>query len=318
MHSLIVRSLIVIALISTALVTTEAAPAQADDCTGAWVETPPGSGIKVCVQVPGTPGGTHTDPGGNGNSGTTPVTCNDIYTGQEVPCTDPNAGAWFPGAMNGAGCNAFMLQPQPPAGSPMWEGHDPSEGSVWGCDTDFTNPGNTFFVPNGQGPTVVDPAVLAQKTLKQMNLVAADAKIAPGPNFHTYININNWLWVPPGQWHTLTVSAAAGPTRVTVTAAPVGVDWNMGNGETKQCTDAGRVSEPGMTDAATTTCSYAYKSLTNPAGDKHTVSAQLVYAVTWTCAGTCLTPSGDLGDVTAPAGQTTTIEVRQRQTVVTH
>ena len=92
----------------------------------------------------------------------------------------------------------------------------------------------------------------------------------------------------------------------------------MGNGDTKQCTDAGRVSEPGMTDAATTTCSYAYTSLTNPAGDKRTVSAQLVYAVTWTCTGTCLTPSGDLGEVTAPAGQTTTIEVRQRQTVVTH
>ena len=278
----------------------------------------PGGWICVVVTAPGNPGGSHTDPGNGGNTGSTPATCNDIYTGQEVPCTDPNAGAWFPGAMNGAGCNAFMLSPQPPAGDPMWRGHDASEGAVWGCDTDFTNLSNTFFVPNGQGPTVVDPAVLAQKTLKAMKLVAADAKIAPGPNFHTYININNWLWVPPNQWHTLTVSAAAGPTRVMVTAAPVRVDWNMGNGETKQCTDAGRVSEPGMTDAATTTCSYAYKSLTNPAGDKHTVSAQLVYAVTWTCTGTCLTASGDLGDITAPAGQTTTIEVRQRQTVVTH
>lgn len=92
----------------------------------------------------------------------------------------PNAGAWFPGAMNGAGCNAFMLSPQPPAGDPMWEGHDPSEGSVWGCDTDFANNGNTFFVPNGEGPTVVDPAVLAQRALGRMKLVSADARSLRG------------------------------------------------------------------------------------------------------------------------------------------
>ncbi|MEP9385552.1 hypothetical protein [Nocardioides sp. KR10-350] len=273
----------------------------------------------MVVTVPGTPGGTDTDPGPGGGSGSTvPATCDDIYTGEEVPCTDPNAGAWFPNAMNGAGCNAYMLQPQPKPGSPLWEGHDPSEGSVWGCDTDFANNGNTFFVPNGQGPTVVDPAVLAQRALGRMKLVTADAKIAPGPNFHTYINIDNWLWIPPEQWHTLNLSVSAGPTTVTVTAAPVRVDWNMGNGETKQCADAGRPSTPGMGESAKTTCSYAYTSLTNPDGDTHTVSAQLVYAVTWACTGTCLTPSGDLGEITAPAGQTTSIEVRQRQTVVTH
>ncbi len=286
-------------------------------------ETPqqiPGGWICVVVVNPGTPGGSDNggNTGGSGSTGGTPAVCNDIYTGEEVPCTDPNAGAWFPGAMNGAGCNAFMLSPQPPAGDPMWEGHDPSEGSVWGCDTDFANNGNTFFVPNGEGPTVVDPAVLAQRALGRMKLVSADAQIAPGPDFHTYINIDNWLWLPAGQWETLSLSVAAGPTRVTVTAAPTRVDWNMGNGETKQCTDAGREWKKGMGDAATTTCSYAYTSLKDPAGDKHTVSAQLVYSVTWTCSGTCLTPSGDLGEITAPAGDTTTIEVRQRQTVVTH
>lgn len=298
----------------------QTAPASAKTCTATkHVGT---KTIQVIVACPGSPGTTQTGDNPDDNSGTTtPPKCNDIYSGQEVPCTDPNAGAYFPNApVYGGhhGCNAFMLQPQPPAGSPEWEGHDPSEGSVWGCDTDFTNNRNTFFVPNGQAPTIVDPAVLAQRALGRMNLVTADAKIAPGPNFHTYINIDNWLWIPPAQWHSMSLSVSAGPTTVTVTAAPERVDWNMGNGQTRQCMDAGRPSQPGMTDAAKTTCSYAYTSLKNPAGDKHTVSAQLVYAVTWACTGTCLTPSGDLGDITAPAGQTTSIEVRQRQTVVTH
>ena len=310
-------------LVLAVLVPTSAAFAKDDPpptCPAG--ETPQASAagwICAVVVVPGTPGGTHNggDPGGTSNAGSTPPKCHDIYSGQEVPCTDPNAGTYFPNAPGGP-CNAFMLKPQPKPGSPMWEGHDPSEGSVWGCDTDFANNGNTFFVPNGQAPTIVDPAVLAQRAMGRMKLVTADAKIAPGPNFHTYINIENWLWIPPAQWHSMSLSVSAGPTRVTVTTAPERVDWNMGNGETKQCMDAGRPSQPGMGDSAKTTCSYAYTSLKNPAGDKHAVSAQLVYAVTWACTGTCLTPSGDLGDITAPAGQTTSIEVRQRQTVVTH
>ena len=75
--------------------------------------------------------------------------------------------------------------------------------------------------------------------------------------------------------------------------------------------------QKGMTDAAKTSCSYAYESIENPTGDTHNVSAQLVYGVTWDCDGACLTPSGDLGEIDAPAGDGTTIEVRQRQTVVT-
>jgi hypothetical protein len=43
----------------------------------------------------------------------------------------------------------------------------------------------------------------------------------------------------------------------------------------------------------------------------------MVYGVTWDCNGACPTPSGDLGEIDAPTGAATTIEVRQRQTVVT-
>jgi hypothetical protein len=179
-----------------------------------------------------------------------------------------------------------------------------------------------WFVPNGSTaaisntPVLADPAVLAQRALGRLQLEFADARIAPGPGFHTYVHVDNWMWVPAAQWRSLSLTVSAGPTSVTVTAAPAHVEWDMGT-ESVECPDAGRPWRRGMTDAAKTTCSFAYESIENPAGDTHGVSARIVYAVTWTCSGACLTASGDLGEVAAPSGQTTTIEVRQRQTVVT-
>jgi hypothetical protein len=45
------------------------------------------------------------------------------------------------------------------------------------------------------------------------------------------------------------------------------------------------------------------------------VSATLVYEVTWTCAGVCLSESGDLGEVPSVTSDAV-IEVIERQTVV--
>lgn len=290
-----------------------AGPAAADDPpTCPPGETPssiPGGWICVPVVNPGDPGG--EDPGDGGHDGGGgPTKCYDGH--KEVPCTDEYGGIWDPGHS----CYAFQLDPQPQPGSPLWHGHDPSEGSVWSCDHTVSVPENTWFVANGAVP-LIDPAVLAQRALDQMQLELADAQIAPGQAFHTYVHIDNWMWVPAEQWHDLSLTVSAGPTSVTATAAPVRVEWDMG-AETVSCFDAGREWEKGMTDAAQTTCDYAYESIENPTGDTHNVSAQIVYSVTWTCSGACLSPAGDLGEISAPSGETTTIEVRQRQTVVTN
>lgn len=267
----------------------------------------PGGWICIPATGPGEPVG--EDPGDDGDdSGAQPAGCFDGEN--EVPCNDEYGGTWDAGH----GCYAFHVQPQPPAGSPLWEGHDPSEGSVYSCDYTVTIPENSWFVPNGADP-LIDPAVLAQEALGRMKLEKANAQIAPGPGFHTYVHIDNWLWLPEAQWYDLTETVTAGPTSVTVTAEPIRVDWDMGTDVTS-CFDAGRVWNQGMTDAAKTTCSFGYETIENPTGDKHSVFAQLVYGVTWDCEGACLTPNGDLGEIDAPAGDATTIEVRQRQTVV--
>jgi hypothetical protein len=145
----------------------------------------------------------------------------------------------------------------------------------------------------------------------------ATARVAPGPDFHTYIRVDNWLWIPDGQWHTTQVTVRAGPISVTAVGEPARVEWDMGT-DTHTCFDAGRPWVKGMTDAAKATCSYAYQTLQDPDGDVHEVSAHIVYNVTWTCSGPCMVRAGELGEFTAPAGETTTIQVRQRQTVVTN
>jgi hypothetical protein len=286
--------------------------AYADDAP----DCPPGQtavhshlGGWICITVtdPGSPGGPGDEGPGDGGEG--PTKC--YRDGERVPCSNGYGGIWN----SSHNCYAFQLSPQPEPGSPLWEGHDASEGSVWGCDYSMAHPDTTWFVP-GEG-TLPDPGEMAERALGQMRLELADAQLAPGPEFHTYVHVGNWMWVPAEQWHDIRLTVGAGATSVTVTAEPVRVDWDMGT-ETKSCYDAGRVWEKGMTDAAQTTCDYAYESIENPTGDTHRVSAQIVYWVTWTCSGACLSPMGDLGEVNGPSGETTTIEVRQRQTVVTN
>ncbi|MDN5898567.1 MAG: hypothetical protein L0H74_00690 [Brachybacterium sp.] len=130
------------------------------------------------------------------------------------------------------------------------------------------------------------------------------------------MQIENWMWVPETQWHDLSKTVSVGPVSVTATASPQRVQWDMGD-ESAECSDAGRAWRKGMSDAAKSNCTFAYNSLEDPEGDSHDVSAQIVYAVSWTCSGACDGQGGDLGEVVAPSGETTTIEVRQRQTVVT-
>ncbi|WP_341925128.1 hypothetical protein [Nocardioides psychrotolerans] len=310
LRSLFAAVVLVAGVLVTIVATQSAAAADGPDCPPGTSPVQDAGGGWICIVVtdPGEPG--TEDPGDNG--GEVVSVAGGCFDGaKKVPCIDEYGGTWDVGRR----CYAFQIVPQPEAGSLLWKGHDPSEGSVWSCDRTVAIPENTWFVPNGVDP-LIDPGVLAQDALGRMKLRKARANIAPKPGFHTYVGIDNWLWLPASQWHNITETVTAGPTSVTVTAEPIRVEWDMG-ADVKSCYDAGRAWKAGMTDAALTSCSFAYKSIEDPTGDKFTVSAHLVYGVTWDCDGACLSPQGDLGEVAALAGIATTIEVRQRQTVVT-
>ena len=100
---------------------------------------------------------------------------------------------------------------------------------------------------------------LASTALGLIPLAQADVHTAPAAPAATYVGVENWLWVPTGQWRTLTKSVNAGATTVTVTAAPSQIVWNLGPSSIT-CYDPGKPWVQGMTDVATTTCGYTYET----------------------------------------------------------
>lgn len=250
-----------------------------------------------------TPGGEGGDPGSGG------VGCPGAPNGE---CVNEYGGTWIDPPRD---CYAFALDPQPQPGSPLWGTNDPEAGSIWSCDQTVSVPENTWYVPDGEG--VIDPAAVARQLKRTAPFEFAEANLAPGPDYHTYIGYENWMWVPGEQWHEVSVSLAAGGARVTLTAEPTFVTWDMGNGDRPSCVGPGRAWVKGMAENAPTNCSYEYQDMVDSEADTWEVSARINYAVSWTCTGACGGRNGDdMGNVTALAGDATSITVRQRQTVV--
>ena len=231
-----------------------------------------------------------------------------------IPCSK-GGFSWMSSSVGG--CYGAVLDNAPP-GDPAWAGHDPSEGSIAYCPLDGVSQ-VTFFVPNRAAPQIVDAAAVAQRMLARAPFEVADVQMAPAYGSHTYIRIENWFWVPEGQWHDVSLTEDVGPASVTLTAEPsrLVVDTGDNPSAPTSCPDAGRPWRDGMSNAAQTTCSYAYESIENPSGDFYNVSGRIYYEVSWTCAGLCSAPAGALGEYPAPEGEEHQVEVRQRQTVVT-
>jgi hypothetical protein len=298
----LVTATVVAALV---VLTGASSPVRADDpedCPGQW---DPEHGICIQVPIPGTetPGATPTPGGGE------PAACRD-KDGTEMPCTK-NGLSWW-GSPHW--CYAEPQNPQ----SPPPRGHENENGQWWTCQTGASGSSASFavwWVEDGSAP--VDPVAVATQLKVSLPYELADAKIAPPPTYHTYISYLNWLWVESGQWHTVTASRSLRGATVTLTATPSYVEWDMGNGDTVSCVGPGRAWVKGMPEDAPTNCSYAYEEMEEPEGDTWTVSARINYTLAWTCTGNCGGPtSGDLGSQLAAAGDSTSITVYQRQTVV--
>jgi hypothetical protein len=197
----------------------------------------------------------------------------------------------------------------------MWDGHEPSEGRVYACVTPgATGNPDTIFGPNGEA-SPPDPAVLAKRALGELKLTVPTIRMAPAPPDKTYVGLETWLWMPAGQWATLTKSVTAGGTTVTVTAEPRKVNWDMGAGSTS-CYDAGRAWVAGqMQNGASTSCQYTYERVSDFQPDKKfTVLATISFRATWACSGNCLADEGTLGNVDGLPGGST-VQVGERQSV---
>lgn len=258
--------------------------------------------VQVCEETGSGDGGS----GGGGGSGK----C--VYDGREIPCTKDGL-VWIASR----GCYAMNVTDWFKHGEPEWQGH--TVGSLWNCMGSGPDqmPGisEIFWLATGDGPTVVDPRVLAEEAFAQMQLATPSIHMAPSPPEKTYVGLDTWLWMGQSQWQTLTRSASAGATSVEVTAKVVSARWDMGEG-TKGCPSAGRPWVKGMPDSASTDCSYKFSKVSDFEPNKEfKVGVHLVYQVDWECSGVCLVGSGTLGQHNGPTAGSS-IRVGERQTVV--
>ena len=186
-----------------------------------------------------------------------------------------------------------MVQPQPPAGDPTWQGHEPGDGAVYYCDQPQTGLLITIWAqdppPNsGTGPT---PREVAQIAIEQMRLSAIDIGIAPepGPDSIGLVGMPVWMWAKAPNQHTfgpITESASAGGITITATAKVLHITWDMGDGTEIVCDTVGSPYKPEFGRKDSPDCGHTYKkSSAGQADDAYTVTATSSWVITWSGAG---------------------------------
>lgn len=290
----LVARVVALSLAAAGLLILAPAPSFAD--TVCQVTDPETGVCLIYVEVPGTPG----DPGDGGDDGPedtgSGAACYWDGTAQgitkpppgPVPCSS-EYGYWS----NGYNCYISLLDPQPPAGDPNWQGHEPGDGAVYNC----YQPQTDLLIwiwsqdpppDSGTGPT---PREVAQIAIEQMDLRAIDIGITPEPGEDSIgiVGMPVWMWAANPNEHTvgpITESASAGGITVTATAKLQRITWDMGDGSTVKCASGGTAYKASYGDAKSPDCGYVYQksSSTRPSG-KYTVTASSDWVITWEGAG---------------------------------
>lgn len=259
--------------------------------------TDPATGLCIVwIEVPGSPG----DPGDPGDDGP-----EDTGSGRScwwdgrpqnihkpppgpVPCSS-EYGYWS----NGYNCYIRLIDPQPPAGDPSWQGHQPGDGAVYQCYQHY--PDLLIWIwsadpppDSGSGPT---PREVAQLAIDDMDLAAIHIGIAPKPVDGSVglVGMPVWMWAAgPGEhtWGPITASASAGGITVTATARVHKVTWDMGDGNKVACMSAGTPYKAVYGDRKSPDCGHVYtKSSSSKPDHKFTVTATSDWIVEWEGAG---------------------------------
>lgn len=182
---------------------------------------------------------------------------------------------------------------------------DPVTGQITGTiPADELRTGTTSTV-------TVSSALLAQFALADLTLPSPS--IGMSPDGDQVVQLASWMWVDRAQWAPHDRTANAGPVSATVTAAPVRVEWDMGNGNVVTCNGPGRVYAPrfaGQPDA--TDCKYTYRhSSAGQAGESYDVTATVVWRASWTGSDG---DGGALGELTSQT--TESVRVAEVQALV--
>ena len=156
----------------------------------------------------------------------------------------------------------------------------------------------------GFGP---DLAALAASAYDRIALPFPVPSTAPSLDVRPLTGLDTWLWIDPGAWGTREATAELAGFSVTVTATPVRVVWDMGEGERPvTCDGPGSVWQADGPAGQSTDCSYNYRwNSDDEPGGVFRASVSVEWDVAWTAS------NGATGTL-APGRRSTTFDVAVR------
>ncbi|MEU9737443.1 ATP/GTP-binding protein [Streptomyces sp. NPDC048002] len=248
---------------------------------------------QVEVDVPGQPadgqaGGSADQSGDNGSSGG----------------SKPEKGVV---------CVYKLADPQPPAGSLDWEGHEPGDGAVYEQTCGYWDvTGNTIvrmvWLAEPPAQDTVDTAVLAQRAVDSMTLLGPDIASPRAAGKYT-VGVPLWMWVNQSAttYGPNTASASAGGITVTATAEVSKIVWSMGDGDTVTCKGPGTTYTRSEGMAQSPTCGHVYsKTSAGAQNTQFSVTATSTWTINWQGGG----QTGQLTEVRQTNAQVAVGEVQ--------
>ena len=260
---------------------------------------------SIAVSVAGTTGqpaqpaeAEVTDQGGSVSA------CVNDVTQEDVPCESLD-GYW----VNDRQCYVKLMDPQPPQGHVLWQGR--TEGAIYQCTYVISAMPLLFWSESmPAGPAApVDPAVVAQTIVEQMELRAITIGMVPEdfPGSMGIVGLPMWFWVADPSEQTfgpMTRSASLGGVTVTATAKVNKVLWEMGDGNAVTCWTAGTPFTDGHGGEESPDCGYRYSKQ-----GTYTIRATSFWSVDWT------STSGPSGSIPLQFTQSRIVEVGELQVV---
>ncbi|MFG3390586.1 ATP/GTP-binding protein [Streptomyces rochei] len=253
-------------------------------------EDPRGSGGVHCtkytcqveVDAPGQSG--HGQAGGSGSAG--------------APGKSDSSGGG--NSTDKRVCTYKLADPQPPAGSLDWEGHEPGDGAVYEQTCGWEGlEGNTIvrmvWLAEPPEQEMIDPAVLAQRAVDSMTLLGPDIASPRAAGRYT-VGVPMWMWVNQSAttYGPNTASASAGGVTVTATAKVSKIVWQMGDGSTVTCAGPGTPYKGSSSMVESPTCGHRYSATSADAPDgKYSVTATSTWTIDWQGGG----QSGQLEEI---------------------
>jgi hypothetical protein len=254
----------------------------------------------VIIIGPGGPGGGGggDGPGGGGGGGPSDNVCHNTDPHQGCnPCPDNGGSAPDPAACAAFDHNLFCSQLNPTGIDPVaWQ----QELQLFGC-------ANNAYTP-------VNPAVLAQQALATIVFPKPSGDRSPSLSLlyqglpFTYVNLWTLFWTDPATWKSLSATATLRGVSATVSAQPVELDYDPGDGgEAVACSGPGRAwtSADGNAPPSDGECAYQYKSVT---AAPITSTQTIIWQITWTGTGNS---AGELPSLsTSTSGQLRVLQVQ--------